>query len=46
MGVLWGSSALTAAEYFPFAGMSWDEDVKTVMQRIWKNDPTFIEADW
>ncbi len=44
MGVWWGSSALTAAERFPFADKPWKEDVKEMMKRIWENDPTFIEA--
>ncbi len=45
MGVRWGSSALTAAERFPFADKNWREDVKETMKRIWENDPTFIEAE-
>ncbi len=44
MGMLYSSSALTAAERFPFADRKWDDDLKKILKRIWENDPTLIEA--
>ncbi len=44
MGVWWGSSALTVAKPFPFAHEPWNKDLKEIMKRIWKNDPTLTEA--
>ncbi len=39
-----GAAARSHAERFPFADKPWGEDTKKMLERIWENDPTLIEA--